>query len=108
MHHLYNDACFLGPGRLLGGHENSSNSFVKDVLKSFLGESRAFEISDRIDLFRALDALRVSYGSHPFLAQSLNSLGIVAEIELGTNEDDGDVRRVMRNLRVPLGQDIVK
>ena len=57
---------------------------------------------DGSDFLAALDALRVADGLHALLAQPVERLGIVAQIQLGADEDDGDVGRVVRDLGVPL------
>jgi hypothetical protein len=60
------------------------------------------DIPDSINLLLALDTKRVGDRGHPLLPESLDRLGIVSEIELGADQDDGNARSVMRDLRIPL------
>lgn len=61
-------------------------------------------IPDGVDLLLSLDAKRVGDRGHALLTKTLDSLGIIAQIELGANQDDGDVRGVMGDLGVPLNR----
>lgn len=67
-----------------------------------MGESRALEVLPRADLLGAVDTHLERYRSHTLLAQALNGIGVLAQIELGTDQDDGDAGGVMLNLGVPL------
>ena len=54
------------------------------------------------DLLRAHQSLVVRDGLHSLLAERLKGRGVFTEIELGSDEDDGDVRRMMVDLGIPL------
>lgn len=107
MQSLYNDAFSL-LGGFHGRHQNSPDRLIKDVLKTLLGQSGAFEIPDSVDLLAALDALRVRYRGHALLLELLDVLDVIAKIQLGADKDDGDVWGMVGNFRVPLGEDVVK
>lgn len=56
----------------------------------------------RLDILRAEKGLVVRHGLHALLAQGVQGRGVFPEVELGSDEDDGDVGRVMVDLGVPL------
>jgi len=105
---LYDGAGLLSTSRLRDRHENSPDGLVKDVLEAFLCKRRTFEVPNAVNLLAALDSLRVGDGRHPLLAEGSDGLGIVAQIQLGADKDDWDVRGMMRDLGVPLGENIVE
>jgi hypothetical protein len=81
---------------------DSPDGLVKNILKAFLGQGRTFQIPDGVDLLRALNTLWVGYGCHSLLTQSLNSFGVIAQVELGSDENDRNVRCVVGDFWVPL------
>lgn len=56
----------------------------------------------RPDLFGANQRLVVGDRLHPLLSQRLERGGVFSEIELGADQDDGDVRRMVVDLGIPL------
>lgn len=56
----------------------------------------------RSDVLRSSEGFVVGDGLHPLLTEALNGVGILPQIELGTDQDNGDVGGVMADLRVPL------
>ena len=54
------------------------------------------------DLLGAGQRLVVGNGFHPLLAEGLDGSGVFPQVELGADQDDGDVRRVMVDLGKPL------
>lgn len=62
----------------------------------------------RLDLLRNLNGLFVLDGSHLLLPQALPRGLVVSQIKLRANKNDGNAGRVMLNLGVPLGLDVVE
>ena len=62
----------------------------------------------RADLAAHLDRLLVADGLHALLAQAVDGGRVLAQVELGAHEDDRHVGRVVLDLRVPLGLDVVE
>lgn len=54
------------------------------------------------DLLRAHQGLIVGNRLHSLLPERLESRGVFTQIELGSDEDNGNVRRMMIDLGVPL------
>lgn len=54
------------------------------------------------DFLGADQGLVVRYRLHSLLSEALQSLGVFSQIQLGANEDDWNVGRVMIDLWVPL------
>ena len=52
-------------------------------------------LPDSSDFLATLDALRVADGRHALLTQSVERLGVVAQIQLGAYEDDGNIGRMV-------------
>lgn len=78
------------------------DGLVKDGLEIPLSERRALEVFDRLDLLGAVQRLLVRHGRHALLGQTPDRLGVLAQIELGADKDDGDVGGVVIDLGVPL------
>lgn len=57
----------------------------------------------RLDLLGTAQRLVVSYWFHALLAEGLERCRVIAEIELGADEDDGDVWGMMLDFWEPLG-----
>ena len=83
---------------------NAPNGLVKHALEVALGQGRALEVLVRLDILRAEKGLVVRHGLHALLAQGVQGRRVFPEVELGSDEDDGDVGRVMIDLGVPLGK----
>lgn len=75
---------------------------VKHALQIPLRQGRALEVLDGLDVLGDPDRLLVLYGLHLALAQLLLDLGVVAEVELCADQDDGDAGRVVLDFGVPL------
>lgn len=84
------------------GRNNSLDSLVKNAFQVPLRQGAALEVFDGPDLFGDLDGLFVLDGSHLALTQLLPHLGVVAQIELGADEDDGHAGGVMLYFGEPL------
>lgn len=82
--------------------KNSPNGLVKDALQVPLRERRTLQVLVRLDLLGNLHRLLVLDRRHLLLPQALSRGLVVAQIELGADQDDGDARSVVLNLGVPL------
>lgn len=85
------------------------DSLVKDALEVSLRESRALEVLVSLNLLGTDESLLIRHGLHALLSQGVESGAVVAEIELGADEDDGNVGSVVVDFRVPLelGQSLI-
>lgn len=90
------------------GIQNSADGLVKDALEVSLRESRALEVLVSLNFLGTNEGLLIRYGLHALLSQRVEGGNVVAEIELGADEDDGNVGGVMVDFGVPLGADVVK
>ena len=73
-----------------------------------MGQGRALHVLDGTDFLGHLHSLLVRDGSLALGTELLDGLGVLAQIELGTSEDDGGVGAVVRDLREPLGTDVLE
>lgn len=89
--------CWWTPG-------DSPDGLVEDALEVPLGQRRALEVLAGADLLGAGQGLLVRHRLHALGPQGVEGGGVFAEIELGADEDDGDVGRVVVDLGVPLGR----
>lgn len=81
---------------------NIPNGFVKDAFEVALREGRTFKILVRSDLLGDGQGLLVRDGLHLSLPKGLCCRGIISQIELRTNKDDGNIGSMVLDLRVPL------
>jgi hypothetical protein len=81
---------------------NLPDRLVEHALQVTLGERRTFQVLLCPDLLGDHDGLLVLYGGHLLLAQALLGSLVVPQVELRTDENNGDVGRMMVDLRVPL------
>lgn len=58
----------------------------------------------RLDLLGANQGLIVGNRLHALLAEGLKGVGVLSQIQLGADEDDGNVWRMVVDLGVPLHQ----
>lgn len=78
------------------------DGLIKHALEVSLGQGRALQVLVGLDLLGAEKGLVVGDRFHALLAQGLEGCGIFPEVELRSNEDDGDVGCVVVDFRVPL------
>jgi hypothetical protein len=90
------------------GGDNDADSLVEHGLETLLGEGRALHVLDGSDFLGHLHALLVGDGGLTLGTELLNGLLVLAKIELGTSEDDGGVGAVVRDLREPLGANVLE
>jgi hypothetical protein len=69
-----------------------------------LSKRRALEVLVGLNLLGANESLLIGNRLHSLLAQRLEGGCIFPQIKLGTDENDGNVRRMMINLGVPLNE----
>lgn len=81
---------------------NKPNGLIKHVFQPLLRERRALKVSNSTYLLSSLHTLGIRDWRHSLFAKALGGLGIVAKIELGTDEDYGDVGSMVRYLGEPL------
>jgi len=82
---------------------------VEDLDEALLCGGRALEVLDGADLGSLLFALLLGDGTALVLGlETLECLGVCAEIELGADEDDGGGGAVVLHLRAPLGGHVLK
>lgn len=81
---------------------NLPNSLVEDALEISLSQGGTLKVLVSPDLLGAEQRLLVRYGLHALLSQGLEGGGVLSKIELGADEDDWDIGRVVVNLGVPL------
>ena len=65
-------------------------------------EGGALEVLHGVDLLGHLEALGIRERLELLRLQRLQSILVLAQVELGPDEDDGGVRAVVAHLRVPL------
>lgn len=82
---------------------NIPNRLIKNTLQVPLGQRRALKVLVRLDVLSTSKRLVVGYWFHALLAEGLEGCWVVAEIEFGADEDDGNVWGVVLDLREPLG-----
>lgn len=58
----------------------------------------------RLDLLGANQSLIVGNRLHALLAEGLEGVGVLSQVQLGADEDDGNVWRMVVDLGVPLHQ----
>lgn len=78
------------------------NRLVKNGLQVSLSQGGALKVFMRSDVLRGSEGLIVGDRLHPLLAEALNGVGVLPQIELRADEDDRNVWGVMADLRVPL------
>lgn len=78
------------------------DSLVKDALEVSLRESRALEVLVSLNFLGTNEGLLVRHGLHALLSQGVESGAVLAEIEFGADEDDGNVGSVMLDFGAPL------
>lgn len=78
------------------------DSFVEHTLQIALCKGRTFEVLVRTDLLGHGQRLLVRYGFHLSCAKAVCGRSIVSQVQLGTDEDDGNVGGMMFDLRIPL------
>lgn len=81
---------------------NVPNGLIENALQVALCQGRALEVLLCLDLLGDHDGLFVLDGRHLLLPQRLFDTLIVPQVQLCADEDDGNTRRVVVNLGIPL------
>lgn len=84
------------------GHEYCAHSLLEGGLDAFKGTSRAENVFVCADLLSKSVALSASDGVLIALSEAVHDVGVVGEIDLGADQNDGSVRAKVANLRIPL------
>jgi hypothetical protein len=88
--------------------EDGANRLVKDLLEALLSQRRALHVLDGRDLLLLRHALLVADGGEVLLAEARDGLRVLAQIELGADEQERRVGAVVRHLGKPLGRHVLK
>ena len=91
-----------GPGGRQGEGVDQPNSLIEHTLKVSLCQSGAFEILVSFNVFRTSQRLLVRHRLHTLRAERVYGGAIVTQIELGSDQDDWDIRSMMIDFREPL------
>lgn len=78
------------------------NRLIKDSLQVPLSQGRTLKILVCPDVLRGAKGFVIGDRLHPLLAQALNGVGILPQIELGADQDDRNIGSVVTDLGVPL------
>ena len=95
---------FLG----LGLVHCRSDGLIENSLETFLGQSWAFHALDSTDLSSQWAGFLCCNQRETLIGQCVDGVLIMSQVSFGSDEDDGDTRSMVLNLRVPFRLDIVK
>lgn len=90
------------------GSQSLPGSSLEDITNSLSGSSGALDVSTSTDLLSNGLSLSLSDGPLAGLLQLLDGSGILSEILLATDKDDGEVGAEVKDLRDPLLLDVIK
>lgn len=93
-------ALLLAPALL--DHEGGTGSVLKDLLDTFLGLGRAFQVLESTNLLGNSLTLISSDGALGSTLELLNGLGVVSQIGLAADKDDRHTLAEVEDLRDPL------
>lgn len=91
--------------------DHGCKRLIKNVLEALTGQCRALEVLQSVDLLRLLSALLGIDGLLALLLELLKSLLVSAQINLGADQDDGNLGAVVLELntkRAQHRQDLIK
>ena len=92
----------------LGGFEGGQDGLVEDVLEALLGEGRTLDVLDGLELARQLLALVDGDDALLVLGQLLDGGGVVAQVDLRADQQEGRLLAVVRDLGHPLLFDVLE
>jgi len=84
------------------GSRDLPDGFVKHALQVTLCQSRTFEVLMCADLLGHGQSLFVGDSFHLARAEGFRGCAVIPQIELGTDEDDGDIGGVVFDFGEPL------
>ena len=105
MNDLQKCTSFLFLWRLI--NKNGLDGFVEDKLEVLAGPRAALDVLDRLDPIFQLLTTSSCDDAVALLLERLEDVGVLARVELRPDQDDRDLRRVVHDLGVPLGDDVV-
>lgn len=88
--------------------EHVPDGFVEYALQVPLSQGGAFQVFMGLDLPRSCQGLLVRNWLHPLLLQALDRRLVIPQVQLGPNEYDGHVRRMVLDLGEPFRFDVVE
>lgn len=83
--------------------QHAPNRLIEYALQPLLCQRGTLQVLIRMNIPRHLVTLCIRDGLHPPIAQLGDGLWVLSQIQLGTDEDGGDVGSVMRDFRPPFG-----
>jgi len=86
--------------RMLG--RNSPDCFIEYLFETELRQGRALDVLPCLDVLAKLQTLCVGYRRHLLLSKLIDRSLILSQIALGSDKDDGNARRMVANLWIPL------
>lgn len=81
---------------------NSPDSFIEYTLQVALGQGGTLEVLASLDVLGTGQCLLVRDGLHSLRTERVEGGSVLAQIELGSDEDNGNVGSVVVDLGVPL------
>lgn len=90
------------------GHEGGTSGVLKDLTNTVAGSGRALQVLVGSDLLS--NSLSVLSGNRLLVGcpQGLDGVGVVSQIVLAADQDDGETRAEVHDLRDPLLKDVVQ
>lgn len=104
---LQNPATLLCP-RWHGGTEDGPDRLVEHRLQALLRQRGALQVLDATNLLGHRQALWVRDWRQFLVAQLLHCRLVVAQIQLGSDQDDRGARTVVAHFGVPFGAHVLK
>lgn len=78
------------------------NRLVENRLQVSLSQGRALEVFVCPDVLRSSEGFIVGDRLHPLFTETLNGVGILPQVQLRADQNNGDIGSVVADLRVPL------
>lgn len=88
--------------------EYGAYALVKNVLQPFLRECTALQVFDRTNLLGHAQALWIGDGRELTFLELLNGACILAQVQLGPDQNDGRIRAMVIHLGKPFGANILE
>ena len=89
------------------GRERESY-LIKDVFKFVLRQGRALNVLDGAQIFSHTLTVLLTHRLHSLFCQLLSHLRVITKIRLSTDDQAGNTRAVMMNLRKPFLANVLK
>lgn len=85
-----------------GGFSVIPDGLVKDSLQVSLGERGTLEVFMRLDILSSLQCFVVGNRLHSLFTEALHGVGVLPQIELRSDQNDRNVRRMVADFWPPL------